>query len=69
MRDAPHLLNSSTLIYFGEWSNAGFSEIAHRHLTADTDEAMPVPYKNIDNISKVMIEMYHDTVKSSQLYY
>lgn len=30
---------------------------------------MPLQLQNTEQLSKVMIEMYHDTVKSSQLYY
>ena len=40
LRDAPHLLDSATLIYFGEWSDFGFEYIAKKHLEerhADTD--------------------------------
>lgn len=33
MRDTPHLLNSSTVIFFGEWSDSGFEFIARKYLT------------------------------------
>ena len=69
LRDAAHLLNSSTLIYFGEWSDSGYQYIAKKHLTEASDDSMPLQLQNTEQLSKVMIEMYHDTVKSAQLYY
>lgn len=35
MREAYHLINIATIIWFGEWSDAGYENVAHRHL-ADT---------------------------------
>ena len=68
MRDNPHLLNSSTVIFFGEWSDSGFEYIAKKYLT-DQPEDLDLKIKNPENIVQVMIEMYHDTVNESQGYY
>lgn len=69
MRDSPHLLNSSTLIYFGEWSDSGYEFIANKHLNDTSDEELPIQLTDTSVISKVMIEMYHETAKACQLYY
>lgn len=69
LREAPHILDASTLIYFGEWSDRGFEFLAHKHLSETPASFVPLPMKNVALLSKVMIEMYHDTVRQSQLYY
>ena len=68
LRESPHILDSSTLIYFGEWSDSGFDFLAKMHLS-ETPAYVQQPIKNVALLSKVMIEMYHDTVRQSQLYY
>ena len=71
MRDMPHLLDASTLIYFGEWSDEGFEFIANKHLNEFTEEDDPnlLKFQSTDRIARVMISMYHDTVTQAQLYY
>ena len=69
LRDAPHLLSSSTLIYFGEWSDPGYEFIARKHLADSEDEAMPFALRNPEFLCRVMIEMYHDAVAAGQLYH
>ena len=32
LRDANHLVNTSTIIWFGEWSNSGYEQVAFKHL-------------------------------------
>ena len=48
LRDAAHLLNSSTLIYFGEWSDSGFEYIAKKHLAESPEETMPMQLTNTE---------------------
>ena len=69
--EAPHLLNSATMIYFGGWSNYGFEFITHKHLEDDQKmlTAENLKPKNIKNITNAMIEMYQDTAKQAQLYF
>ena len=69
MREAPHLLHSSTLIYFGEWSDSGYEFIATKHMTDTNGDSTALSFKNIPAIIKTMTDMYHDTVKASQLYF
>ena len=64
LRETPHLLNSSTLIYFGEWDDTGFMFIAKKHLTENPDDEVPLEISSVQKMCKVMIEMYHDTVKA-----
>ena len=71
MRDTHHLINTSTIIWFGEWSDSGYEQVAHRHL-ADADKKSeleledddllnkPVPLKAKNTIIKLCIRMYHD---------
>ena len=70
MRDTPHLIDSSTMIYFGEWSDFGLEFIAVKHLEDDDSEITLIhPLKNIKNLTNVMIEMYHDITKQAITYY
>ena len=32
MRETYHLVNTSTIIWYGEWSNAGYENVAEKHL-------------------------------------
>ena len=34
MRDTPHLVNSSTIIQFGDWSKAGFEYMAKKYFSS-----------------------------------
>ena len=51
------------MIYFGEWSDYGFEFLAKKHLSETPAAFVATPIKNVALLSKVMIEMYHDTVK------
>lgn len=47
MRETYHLINTSTIIWFGEWSDAGYDHIAQRHL-ADADSKTELEADELD---------------------
>ena len=71
LSEAPHILNTATMIYFGEWSNYGFEFITKKHLEDDLkmQKTQNFKLKNIKNITNAMIEMYQETAKQAQLYF
>lgn len=80
MRDAHHLINTATIIWFGEWSDFGYEHVAQRHLAdpgtqteLDADEEdlanKPVAVKAKKEVTKIMIRMYHDVQKVAMDYY
>lgn len=64
MRDSLHLVNSSTIIYFGEWSDDGFEFVAKRHLLED-EMVQTISTETSHSMIRVMIEMYHDVIRSA----
>jgi len=38
--------------------------IAKKHLTENPEDEVPMEISNVQKMCKVMIEMYHDTVKA-----
>ena len=69
LRDASHLLDSSTLIYFGEWSDYGFEHIAMRHLEDRGTDVVDYQFQDTKKLSKAMIDMYHDIHRHAQTYF
>ena len=82
MREAYHLINIATIIWFGEWSDAGYENVATRHLAdrdlkteleVDDEELVSseksVEMKAKQQVIKVMIKMYHDVQKVAMDYY
>ena len=59
-------MNTSTLIWYGDWSNAGFEFIAEKHLRGQMDSIVLEKPKQV--ISE-MIQMYHDVVNEAEEYY
>ena len=44
MRDTPHLVNTSTVIQFGDWSRAGFEYMAKKYFSSKiVIDELPVP--------------------------
>ena len=69
LREAQHLLDTSTLIYFGEWSDHGFHYIATKHLEDQGTDRIETSFSEPEKLSKAMINMYHDINKHAQNYY
>ena len=80
MREAYHLINTATIIWFGEWSDSGYEHVARRHLAdpgtqteleADEEDLAnkPVAVKAKKEVIRIMIRMYHDVQKEAMAYY
>jgi len=70
MRDTQHLVNTSTIIQFGDWSKAGFEYMAKKYFanqsnqlksgTDDNSDDEGFHVLHLDQIVLVQIEMHHD---------
>ena len=71
-----YLVNSSTIIAYGEWNNAGFEFMAQKYLADanfDPEGFADVRLKDFmlhqpEKVITVMIEMYDDTVEERHAY-
>ena len=80
MKETHHLINTSTIIWFGEWSDSGYEHVAQRHLAdadakteleADEDDLLnrPVPLTAKNAVIQIIIRMHHDVQKVAMDYY
>ena len=80
LRDAIHLVNTSTIIQFGDWSRAGFEYMARKYfegkqmlaVTGGNDEEETEEELNVEHLEQVvlcMIEMHQDSEIAAQGYF
>ena len=79
MRDTLHLVNTSTIIQFGDWSRAGFEYMARKYFEGkqllavqnadDDDTEEEIDVEHLEQVVLCMIEMHQDSEIAAQGYY